>query len=101
MMYNEEDLLKEYEIRFSNTSLRTLKNLKKKDATRFKKVQEMIEEIAISPKSGKGKPEPLRHYGDRDVWSRRVNEKDRIIYEVYEKESAIDILSVTGHYQDK
>lgn len=100
-MYNEEDLLKEYEIRFSNTSLRTLKNLKKKDATRFKKVQEMIEEIAISPKSGKGKPEPLKHYGDRDVWSRSVNQKERIVYEIHEKQLVIDIITVGGHYGDK
>lgn len=101
MMSSEENLLDKYEIVFSQTSLKTLKELKRKDAKRFKKIQDIIEEIAISPKSGKGKPEPLKHYGDRDVWSRRVNQKERIVYEIHEKQLVIDIITVGGHYGDK
>ena len=48
------------------------------------------------PESGLGKPEPLRH---RPGWSRRINEKDRILYHLVES-GDIRITSLRGHYED-
>jgi Txe/YoeB family toxin of toxin-antitoxin system len=52
---------------------------------------------AIDPRNGIGKPERLKYF-DKEVYSRRVNHKDRMIYTIYENESFIDISSFKGHY---
>ena len=48
------------------------------------------------PGNGLGKPEPLRH---RPGWSRRINEKDRILYHIVES-GDIRVTSLRGHYED-
>ena len=45
----------------------------------------LIEECRRHPHTGKGKPEPLK--GDlKGWWSRRVTEKDRLVYRVQGKD---------------
>jgi toxin YoeB len=34
------------------------------------------------------------------LWSRRLNSKDRIIYEILEYIVVVDITSAAGHYSD-
>ena len=46
---------------------------------------------------GIGKPERLRYF-EKDVYSRRVNAEDRIIYTIYEENKEIHISSCRGHY---
>lgn len=54
--------------------------------------------IQRNPFVGEGKPEPLK---DSNVgeWSRRINEKDRLVYMV--KNESIIIIQCKGHYNDK
>ena len=48
--------------------------------------------------AGEGKPEPLK--GDLSgKWSRRINEKDRLVYEF--RDDTIIVLQCKGHYSDK
>ncbi|MEM0995107.1 MAG: Txe/YoeB family addiction module toxin [Bacteroidota bacterium] len=57
----------------------------------------MIDTIE-NPFSGKGKPEPLK--GDLSgFWSKRINDKHRMIYKV--EEGILYIISFYGHYDDK
>jgi toxin YoeB len=64
-----------------------------------KKIAQLIEDISKNPFSGIGKPEALKHeYQGR--WSRRIDEKHRLIYEVIEKENTIYIYRLMGHYED-
>lgn len=51
----------------------------------------------IKPREGAGKPERLKYF-EKEVYSRRVNHKDRLIYTVYEDLKEIDITSFRGHY---
>jgi Txe/YoeB family toxin of toxin-antitoxin system len=44
---------------------------------------------------GIGKPEPLKH-NNQGLWSRRVNDEDRIVYDV--TDSAIIVHSLKGHH---
>lgn len=44
---------------------------------------------------GLGKPEHLRHMGG-NVWSRRVNEVDRLVYEVFD--DRVEFLQARYHY---
>lgn len=50
------------------------------------------------PAVGAGKPEPLKH-GLSGLWSRRLSQKDRLIYRF--DDSAIYIFAIGGHYDDR
>ena len=45
---------------------------------------------------GLGKPEPLKH---RKAWSRRIDQKNRLIYNFDEKKNLL-VISCKGHYED-
>jgi len=64
------------------------------------KILKIIEELREHPFTGTGKPEPLKH-DLRGLWSRRINQKDRLIYEVIEEVVTVYVLSAMGHYEDK
>jgi toxin YoeB len=37
-----------------------------------------------------------------EVWSRRINQKDRLVYEIFEtSEQSVVVLQMLGHYKDK
>jgi len=61
-----------------------------------KKIEQLILAILEDPFNGIGKPEALKHEFS-GKWSRRINEKHRIIYEV--TEDVIYIYSLKGHYK--
>jgi len=64
----------------------------------FKKINKLIENTARTPFEGLGKPEHLKN-NLSNQWSRRINDKDRLIYEIKDKQ--IIITSCKYHYQDK
>ena len=66
----------------------------------MKKITALIEDIQIQPFEGIGKPEPLK-YNLSGVWSRRINQEHRLIYQVTEENTIeiLDILSLKGHYE--
>lgn len=64
----------------------------------MKRINILLEDIARNGNEGIGKPEPLR--GNlMGFWSRRINDKDRLIYKI-EKEN-VYILACRYHYDDK
>ncbi len=71
--------------------------LKKEDKRLLAKVWELIIDISKHPFEGIGKPEPLK--GNlTGYWSRRINEKHRLVYKV--DEQTVFIISCYGHYDD-
>lgn len=68
-----------------------------KDKATLRRINDLIKDIMRTPFSGKGKPEPLKH-GEPGIWSRRINEKDRLVYR--SEEDKITILQCKGHYDD-
>lgn len=54
---------------------------KEHDPKTFQKINLLIEEICENENIGIGKPEPLTGRME-GFWSRRINEKDRLIYSV-------------------
>ena len=46
----------------------------------LKKINKLLKEIQRTPFSGEGKPEPLKR--SSDSWSRRINEKDRLVDDI-------------------
>ncbi|MCM1525459.1 MAG: Txe/YoeB family addiction module toxin [Ruminococcus sp.] len=66
------------------------------DKKTLKKINSLITDIMRSPFDGIGKPEPLKHR--QGYWSRRIDEKNRIVYKV--EGDAVVISEVDGHYDD-
>lgn len=61
----------------------------------MKRINALLTAILADPESGIGKPEKLR-YELAGLWSRRINLKDRMVYEV--KGDAVYILQLREHY---
>ena len=74
-----------------------LKWFRKNDKQSYLKCFDLVRDIVNSPRSGIGKPERLKHF-NIEVYSRRVNHIDRLIYTIYESLKVIDISSFKGHY---
>ena len=77
-----------------------LKKLKKGDVKVFQKALGFIREVSSTPKSGLGKPEPLKGLPE-GRWSRRLSKKHRFVYRLLEDEKEVHLLSAYGHYDDK
>ncbi len=68
------------------------------DRKTLKKINQLINDIARNGNAGTGKPEPLS--GNLSgYWSRRINDKDRLIYRI--DENNIYILACRYHYREK
>lgn len=68
------------------------------DKKTLRKINALLKDIQRSPFSGPGKPEPLK--GELSgKWSRRINDKDRLVYPF--EEDMIVITQCKGHYEDK
>ena len=68
------------------------------DQSTIKRLEIIIQELTQHPTTGIGKPELLK-YNLSGYWSRRINKKDRIIYEIIEEpERMVVVISALGHY---
>ena len=73
---------------------------RKGDKSQKAKIERLIEELSLHPTAGSGKPEQLK--GELSgLWSRRINRKDRLVYEIRDKVVEVHILSCLSHYGDK
>jgi toxin YoeB len=68
------------------------------DRKTLKRIYNLIKYIERNGNNGIGKPEPLT--GELSgFWSRRINEKDRLIYQI--EGDTINILACRYHYNDR
>jgi toxin YoeB len=67
----------------------------KTDKQKLKKINELLKDIMRSPFEGIGKPEPLK-YKYSGLWSRRIDDEHRLIYQV--KENEILVVKCRFHY---
>jgi len=65
-----------------------------------RKIEQIFRELSETPYVGTGEPELLK-YNYAGHWSRRINQKDRIIYKVNEDVVTVTVISAKGHYSDK
>jgi len=82
-------------LEFDQNSVEDLAYWVKKDRRKAEKILDLVQEIAKTPFSGTGKPEPLK-YSLSGCWSRRINQEHRIVYSV--DNDKIRILSCRFHY---
>ena len=64
------------------------------------RIKRLLEDMSRHPYTGIGKPEKLK-YELSGKWSRRINEKHRIVYAVNESENDIYVLALRYHYTKK
>ena len=64
------------------------------------RIERIFVELELHPQIGIGKPEMLKH-DYSGFWSREINKKNRIIYEIKETEVIVKVISAKGHYGDK
>ena len=64
----------------------------------IKRIEKIIAELSVTPFVGIGRSESLK-YELSGYWSRRINNKDRIVYRV--EENIVFIVSARGHYLDR
>lgn len=90
-----------YIIMISKAAEKDLSKIKKSGKNADKeKIETLFKEIEENPRVGTGKPEQLKYY-DGEVWSRRINKSDRLVYEIFEEEILVIIIQALGHYSDK
>ena len=65
------------------------------DKKTLKRINDLIHAAQRDPFTGVGKPEPLKH-SMGGCWSRRIDETNRLVYQVREDE--LIVLSCRHHY---
>ena len=89
-----------YKIIYSPKAIEDLLKLKRSEPAAYKKAAQFIQELKEHPKTGTGHPEQLS--GNRaGQWSRKITKKHRLVYEIFDTEVHVDVLSACGHYDDK
>ena len=66
------------------------------DKKTLARINDLIKDIARNGNAGIGRPERLK--GAAGCWSRRINEKDRLVYKI--EDTRIVILQCCTHYGD-
>ena len=76
------------------------KHIKSGNKSTINKIEKIIIELSENPYTGIGQPEKLKHQL-QGYWSRRINQKDRLVYKVEESVVSVFVVSAIGHYSDK
>jgi toxin YoeB len=85
------------EVKFSPQAISDLAQWKRSGNKKAQqKISKLTSSILRTPFYGIGKPEPLKH-AMTGLWSRRITQEDRYIYEV--QEGLIIVHSLKGHYK--
>lgn len=66
------------------------------DPKMISRINSLLKDIARTPHSGIGKPEPLKH-AFRGYWSRRIDSEHRLVYKAVE--GSILIAQLSFHYE--
>ena len=86
-----------YTLEFTKTSLSDLEKHKKSgDKATLKKISKLMNH----PRTGTGQPEKLK-YDLEGLYSRRINKKHRLVYEIRDHVVTVIVLSAFSHYGDK
>jgi len=84
---------------FEGDTWSVYEKLRTKDKIMHKNLIKILKQLQRDdPTQGYGHPERLKH-GLSGLWSRKLTQKDRLIYNF--TESAIHIFAIGGHYGDK
>lgn len=88
-----------YLLTFEKGALKDIETIKKSGKrVDLNKLETILDELIVHPHYGTGNPEQLKHQLS-GFWSRRINKKDRLIYEIIEEpDKMVVVISALGHY---
>ena len=90
-----------YTIVITETAKADIKKHKKAgDKTILKKIEKLLVELIEHPETGTGQPEKLKH-NLTGRYSRRINNKHRLIYSIEKDVVTVYVLSAYSHYGNK
>lgn len=89
-----------YKLDFTQAAIQSISKYKKSNLQAYKKVCKLLVELQEHPRTGTGHPEALKS-GSGITYSRAINKKDRLVYDIYDDVVSVLILTAEGHYQDK
>jgi len=93
--------LGQYIVTYTETAIKDLQKHKKAgNKATINRITTIVTELQEHPYTGIGHPEQLK-YSLAGFWSRRINQKDRLIYSVQEDIVTVEVISVMGHYGNK
>ena len=86
-----------YKIEYHKKVVKEIKNIK--ESKLDTKLKSLIEILKTNPFQNPPPYEKLM--GDlQDLYSRRINIKHRLVYQVYQKEKIVKIISLWTHYEN-
>jgi len=88
-----------YKIEITERAVKEILKLRKSLPQAYKKYASIIEELKQHPYTGTGHPHQLKHL--ENVWSRKLDKKNRIRYMIFDDTIIVVVMSVLGHYDDK
>ena len=74
-----------------------LKWKKSGQKSKLTRISKLLSELEIHPCTGTGKPEQLR-FDLTGKYSRRIDDKNRLVYQIDTENFIVTILSLYGHY---
>ena len=80
---------------FSEQAWEDYLHWQKIDKKLVRRINDLIKEITRTPRTGIGKPEPLKH-ALSGYWSRRINDEHRIVYKMID--DSVLIAQLRYHY---
>ena len=90
-----------YILEFSEIALADIEKHKKSgDKVILKKIEKLLKELMKHPTIGTGQPEQLRHHLT-GLYSRRINQKHRLVYSIDNEIVTVYVLSAWAHYSDR
>ncbi|MEE9438631.1 MAG: Txe/YoeB family addiction module toxin [Saprospiraceae bacterium] len=90
-----------HKLRFTPNAVKDIQRHKKSgDKKLLQKIEVLLKELRVHPKTGTGQPEKLK-YDLEGFYSRRINRKHRLVYEIQEEIITVIILNAYSHYGDK
>ena len=90
-----------YTLAFSENALADIEKHKKSgDKAALKKIDKLLNELMEHPTTGTGQPEQLK-YNLTGLYSRRINQKHRLVYSIDDQVVTVHVLSAWAHYGDK
>lgn len=81
---------------FSDTAWAEFQEWATYDRKTYRRIGQLLEDIARTPYAGIGKPEPLK-YALSGFWSRRITDEHRLALRVVD--GVTHIVKCNGHYQ--
>ncbi len=88
-----------YRLEYSEEMDKDIEKHKKSGNVKLlKKIASFLEEIKEHPREGTGQVEQLKHFGEREIYSRRIDKKHRLVYEIIDDTVVVVLISAYGHY---